>query len=122
MRQQIFQRKICSCDNRLVERPFEHQCEWDPAKALRNNKEHGISFERAATVFLDPRAMSMFDNEHSEEEERWITLGLDRAGVLLVVIHTFRESDTGSPGVSSKIRLISARRADRRETAQYQRT
>ena len=75
-----------------MDRQFEHQLEWDRVKALRDAREHGVSFERAATVFLDPRAMSIFDDEHSEEEERWITLGLDRAGVLLVVCHTFREA------------------------------
>lgn len=58
----------------------------------------------------------MFDEEHSEQEERWITLGLDRAGVLLVVVHTYREEAEAS----AKIRLISARRPDRREAAQYQ--
>jgi uncharacterized DUF497 family protein len=102
-----------------VERQFEHQFEWDPAKALRNAREHRVSFERAATVFLDPRAMSIFDDEHSEDEERWNTLGLDRTGVLLVVCHTFREEKKAGRGASAKIRLISARRADRREAAQY---
>ena len=58
--------------------------------ARRNAREHGVSFERAATVFLDPGAMSIFDDEH-EEEERCITLGLDRPGVLLVASHTFRQ-------------------------------
>jgi uncharacterized protein len=105
-----------------VEPQFEHRFEWDPAKAFRNAKEHGVSFERAATVFLDPGAMSMFDDEHSEEEERWITLGLDRTGVLLVVCHTFREEMEASPTASARIRLISARRAERRETAQYRGT
>ena len=105
-----------------MERQFEHQFEWDPVKALRNSREHGVSFERAATVFLDPVAMSIFDDEHSEEEERWITLGLDRFGVLLAVCHTFREEDGAVRGASAKIRLISARRADRREAAQYQGT
>lgn len=102
-----------------MERQFEHQFEWDPAKALRNSREHRVSFERAATVFLDPRAMSIFDVEHSETEERWITLGLDRAGALLVVCHTFREELESGREASAKIRLISARRADRKETAQY---
>ncbi len=69
-----------------MERQFEHQFEWDPVKALRNAREHGVLFERAATVFLDPRAMSIFDNERTEEEERSISLGLDSAGVLLVTI------------------------------------
>jgi hypothetical protein len=82
----------------------------------------GVSFERAAIVFLDPRAMAMFDDEHSDEEERWTTLGLDRAGVLLVVCHTFREEMDAGPQASAKIRLISARRADRIETAQYRGT
>ena len=104
-----------------MERQFEHQFEWDPAKARRNAREHGVSFERAATVFLDPRAMSIFDDEHSEEEERWITLGLDRVGVLLVVCHTFRENNEGDRRASAKIRLISARRPNRREAAQYRR-
>ncbi len=63
--------------------------------------------------------MSIFDDEHSEEEERWITLGLDRAGALLVVCHTFREENEAARGASAKIRIISARRADRREAAQY---
>jgi hypothetical protein len=102
-----------------VDRQFEHQFEWDPVKALRNAREHEVSFERAASVFLDPRAMSIFDDEHSEDEERWITLGLDRAGVLLVVCHTFRQENEAVRGASAKIRLISARRADRREAAQY---
>ncbi len=98
-----------------MKRRFEYQFEWDPVKALRNVREHRVSFERAATVFLDPRAMSIFDDEHSEEEERWITLGLDAAGVVLIVCHTFREETKAS----AKIRLISARKADRREAAQY---
>jgi uncharacterized DUF497 family protein len=101
-----------------VERKFEDQFEWDAAKALRNLREHGVSFERGATVFLDPRAMSMFDDEHSEEEERWITLGLDRAGALLVVSHTYREETEAS----AKIRLISVRGANQSEAAQYQGT
>lgn len=69
--------------------------------------------------------MSIFDDEHSGAEERWITLGLDRAGVLLVMCHTFREEKEVSREASAKIakiRLISARRADRREAAQYQGT
>ena len=102
-----------------MERQFEHRFEWDPMKALRNLREHRVSFERAATVFLDPRSLSKFDEEHSGEEERWITLGLDRAGALLAVCHTFREEKKAGRKASSKIRLISARRADRRESAQY---
>jgi len=102
-----------------VERQFEYQFEWDRAKALRNVRDHKVSFERATSVFLDPRAMSIFDTEHSEIEERWVTLGLDRAGVLLVVCHTFRQEKASGRVASAKIRLISARRADRREVTQY---
>ena len=103
-------------------REFEHQFEWNPVKALRNAREHRISFERATTVFLDPRAMSKFDDEHSADEERWITLGVDRTCVLLVVCHTFRDEKESGSEASAKIRLISARRPDRREAAQYRGT
>ena len=72
---------------------FEYQFEWDPAKARQNLREHRVSFERAATVFVDPEALSEVDDEHGQREERWVTLGLDRTGVLLVVSHTFRAED-----------------------------
>ena len=70
-----------------------------------------MSFERAATVFRDPQALSIYDMEHSQEEDRWITLGLDRVGSLLVVVHTER---------GENIRVISARRASRRERKTYE--
>jgi len=76
-----------------VSQRFEYQFEWDPAKARQNLREHRVSFERAATVFVDPEALSEVDNEHGQREERWVTLGLDRTGVLLVVSHTFRAQD-----------------------------
>ena len=75
-----------------------------------------LSFERAATVFVDREALSVLDDEHSEREERWLTLGLDRTGVLLVVSHTFR-AETES---SARIRLISARKANKSEVKQYE--
>jgi uncharacterized DUF497 family protein len=96
---------------------FQYQFEWDPLKAQRNLKGHGVAFERAATVFLDPEALSEFDEEHSQDEDRWITLGLDRSGSLLVVSHTYREETM----VSARIRLISARKATKNETKQYRR-
>ncbi|MGA2591440.1 MAG: BrnT family toxin [Bryobacteraceae bacterium] len=77
-------------------------------------REHKVSFERAATLFLDPNAMSIFDAAHSEEEERWVPLGIDRAGMLLVVCHTFREDKAAGGKAGAKVRLISPRRADRR--------
>ena len=70
-------------------------------------------------MFLDPSAMSIFDDVHSEDEERWVTLGIDRAGTLLVVCHTFREDKEAGAKAGAKVRLISARRVDQREAAQY---
>jgi len=102
-----------------VERQFEYRFEWYPAKALRNARAHGVSFDRATSVFLDPRALSVFDAGHSETAGRWATLGLDRAGVLLVVCHTFRPEKEPARDTSARVRSISARRADRRETVQY---
>jgi uncharacterized protein len=68
---------------------FQFHFEWDPSKARQNARNHRVTFERGATVFLDPNALSLFDEQHSEEEERWITLGLDQTGALLVISHTF---------------------------------
>jgi len=57
-----------------------------PALHPTNLKQHGVTFERAATVFTDRRALSEYDSEHSEIEDRWITMGLDHSGLLLVVV------------------------------------
>ena len=96
---------------------FQYQFEWDPTKARQNARKHRITFERGATVFLDPNALSLFDDQHSEEEERWITLGLDETGVLLVLSHTYHEETENS----ARVRLISARKATKNEKKQYQR-
>jgi hypothetical protein len=96
---------------------FQYQFEWDPAKARQNARKHRITFERGATVFLDPNALSLFDEQHSEDEERWITLGLDHTGALLVICHAYHEETE----ISARVRLISARRATKNETKQYQR-
>ena len=95
---------------------MRYNFEWDPHKARRNLEKHKISFESAAEVFLDPLALSIFDREHSGQDERWITLGKDSNGVTLVVVHTFNE---GSGGQCS-IRLISVRRATRKERKPYE--
>jgi uncharacterized DUF497 family protein len=89
--------------------------EWDPAKATANLSKHGVSFEQAAMVFRDPRQISVFDDEHSDEEDRWVTIGIDSEGTLLVVIHTYRT--TSDDDVT--IRLISTRKANRYERRQY---
>ena len=90
--------------------------DWDPAKAESNISKHGVRFERAATVFRDPNAVSVFDDEHSEDEERWPTLGMDSGGAILVVHHTFTNVDTNN----CSIRLISARKATKPEAKQYE--
>ncbi len=74
-----------------------------------------MSFERAATVFRDPQALSIFDVDHSQEEDRWLPLGIDRAGSLLVVVHTFHQVDASL----CNIHIISARHAIRSEARQY---
>ena len=94
---------------------FEFNFEWDPAKAATNFQKHGVSFEHAATVFQDTKALSLFDEKHSDIEERWITLGLDNQRQLLVVCHTWRERQSGE----ASCRLISVRKAGRKESAQY---
>lgn len=95
---------------------MQYNFEWDPSKARLNVRNHHVTFERAATVFLDAKALTVFDEGHSDEEERWITLGSDSSGALLVVCHTFAEDAHED---YARIRLISARKATRREQRQY---
>ena len=90
--------------------------EWDPAKARQNIQKHRVSFERAATVFRDPNQISVYDEEHSDNEDRWITLGLSQDGTPIVVVHTFQQMGESS----ASIRIISARRATRSEIKQYE--
>lgn len=70
--------------------------EWNPKKAKLNHHNHGVAFDEAATVFKDSNAVSIFDHDHSETEERWITLGISKKGRLLIVIHTFLEDSQDS--------------------------
>ncbi len=86
--------------------------EWDENKNRINQRKHKISFEEAKTVFYDDEALVIDDPEHSQEEERFIILGLSQKTNLLVVCHCYRESD-------AVIRLISARKATKSETKQY---
>ena len=69
--------------------------EWDPIKARENLRKHRVSFDRAAEVLLDPLAISIVDEEHGEHEEQWVSLGRDRRGSLLILIHTFLEVSAG---------------------------
>ena len=94
---------------------MQYKFDWDPAKARQNLQKHGISFERAIRVFLDPFAISVFDENHSDDEDRWVTIGSEANEVLLVVVHTFRDVDVNT----AVIRIISARRAIPEEARQY---
>ncbi len=85
--------------------------DWDPGKARRNLRKHGIGFMEASTVFSDTLSITIPDPDHSEDEERWVTMGLSNRHRLLVVVHT-EEDET--------IRLISARRADPLERRKYE--
>ena len=86
--------------------------EWDENKNEIKKKKHKISFEEAKTVFYDEEALLIVDPEHSQEEERFIILGLSKKANLLVVCHCYRASET-------VIRIISARKATKNETKQY---
>jgi uncharacterized DUF497 family protein len=94
---------------------FESNFEWDAQKAAANFRKHGVAFESAATVFLDPEALSLYDRAHSEGEDRWLTLGMDSHGRLLVISHTWREVE----GSAARCRIISARKATNTEARQY---
>jgi uncharacterized DUF497 family protein len=94
----------------------QYRFEWDPAKAKANWRKHRVSFEDAAGLFLDPLAISVPDDEHSEAEERWVTMGRNRRGLILVIIHTLPESLVKE----RRIRIISARKATKREMRQYE--
>lgn len=88
--------------------------EWDPRKAEGNAAKHGVSFDDAVTVFLDPEALDGPDLQHSAREARCRRLGRSADGRVLVVAYTIRRS-----GDAEAIRIISARRASRRERAAY---
>ncbi|UCF82003.1 MAG: BrnT family toxin [Desulfobacteraceae bacterium] len=89
--------------------------EWDPTKDRENRNKHGVAFDEAATVFKDSKALSIFDPDHSEAEDRWITMGISEKGRLLIVIHTFREESEDAV----TIRIISSRKATKQETKTY---
>jgi uncharacterized DUF497 family protein len=88
--------------------------EWDDRKAQQNEKKHGISFEEAQTAFYDEKARLTPDPDHSQDEDRYILLGLSAVLRVLIVCHVYRQDD-------EVIRLISARKATKREQQQYQR-
>ena len=86
--------------------------EWDENKNSINKEKHQVSFEEAQTVFYDDNALVIDDPEHSKDEERFIILGNSSIANLLVVCHCYRKSET-------VIRIISARKATKKESAYY---
>ena len=88
--------------------------EWNPRKAEANAAKHGVTFDDAVTVFLDPDALDGPDVQHSSAELRFRRLGRSADGPVLIVAYTLRRS-----GDAETIRIISARRASRRERAAY---
>ncbi len=95
---------------------IDYEFDWDDAKAAANEAKHGVTFLQAMTVLSDALALTVFDTEHSQDEERWLSLGQTSEGSLLVVIHTFVE--TGP--TSALLRIISARPATKNERKQYE--
>ena len=85
--------------------------DWDRHKAASNQRKHGVSFREAATIFADPLSWTFPDPDHSEDEDRFITIGTSQLGNLLVIAHTDQVET---------IRIISARKATRRERRFYE--
>ncbi len=94
---------------------MKYNFDWDHKKAETNKKKHKVSFEQSATIFKDPNAISVFDIDHGDNEDRWLTLGLSLSGNLLVVSHTFNKTVKDSV----LIRIISGRKATKKEQSQY---
>ena len=84
--------------------------EWDPRKAAANARTHRVTFDEAMTVFADGRAITAHDPDHSDDEDRFLTIGLSADGRVLFVSHTDR---------GKSIRIISARKADKQERKEY---
>jgi uncharacterized DUF497 family protein len=92
--------------------PSDLRFEWDPAKDRSNQRKHGVSFDEARTAFIDEHGRLMHDPDHSAEEDRFVLMGFSSAQRLLVVCHSYRRGD-------DVIRIISARKATRKERATY---
>lgn len=90
--------------------------DWDANKARANLAKHGVSFRLATSVFRDALALTIFDEDHSDDEDRWVTLGRAQNWQVLVVVHTSEESIR----MEMHIRIISARRADPAEVRDYE--
>jgi len=89
--------------------------EWDENKERTNILKHGVTFEQASYVFADPFVLSRFDDEHSDDEDRYVLLGKSLNETILVVVHTFRNKNG-----KEFVRIISARKATKNEKKVYQ--
>ncbi|CAC5344755.1 MULTISPECIES: BrnT family toxin [Planktothrix] len=87
---------------------------WDEQKNKINQQKHGITFAEAESVFFDDYAIQFWDEDHSQEEERFLLLGISSKMRILIVVHCFREED-------SIIIIISARKATKNESQEYRR-
>jgi len=94
---------------------LNYNFEWDSTKAKSNVAKHKIYFEEAVSVFRDENAITIFDDEHSQDENRWITIGMNASTKTLVVVHTWIEQS----GETINIRIISARKATKNEQKIY---
>lgn len=90
--------------------------DWDPVKEQRNRARHGVSFRQAMSVLSDAHTVTVHDASHSDQEDRWVTIGQTAHGLLLVLVHTFREIGPEK----ALVRIISARRATRHERRNYE--
>jgi uncharacterized protein len=95
---------------------INYNFEWDLQKAQSNSNKHHVRFEEAATVFLDPMAVTIYDSEHSETEDRWITMGVSKTNRILIVCHSFHEEDPET----MTIRIFSSRKANKIEIQKYE--
>ena len=90
---------------------MSHSFEWDPEKAKKNIRKHEVDFEEASSVFDDPMFITVLDEEHSDDEERYITIGLSNKNRLLLIAHTER---------NDVIRIISVRKVTKNEEKFYE--
>jgi uncharacterized DUF497 family protein len=88
--------------------------EWDPAKEKLNLAKHKVSFTEACHIFSDSFQLNLFDTDHSDDEDRWATIGSLPTEKILVVVHTVRMS-----GEETSVRIISARKASKKERETY---
>jgi uncharacterized DUF497 family protein len=92
-----------------------YEFEWDEAKAASNLRKHGVTFDEAMAIFGDPLLLTIADPDHDGVEERWVSVGENDKGRLVLAVHTFIERDSSN----AVIRLISVRRPTKNEARQY---